>query len=1005
MALVAMTANAQIAVNPPVTTIQYLGVPNPQNLVNPITGPLAGIILNGTATSAFTGVPVRHLWVADANFGLCRIDPELDAPGPYAITVSSCPFKINGASITGGPMAFDPLPPAGSTIPGEGTLYFLDEQRASQGVVRIGFDPSGASGHGALDFSSVFLMGGNQTGARFGGGFTGCSLANVLGVAPGLPASLSLSPLGDVWVGFKKNTAIFRFNSPRTASSTGFGTCNQFIQVVANITRDTSGLTWIGHDLWGADGTSPFVIKNADTNCMVPPNGPCSIGNPNPALNITNTLAAVAGTISMTGDQVYPNINGNNLYFSALAPPLISWAGNASSFTPAAQAAAITLDTSWLTTATVTPNLIASSFPDIDRINGLAIDSTDPANIVTYGGDDYSLAVVPGKGRWFQTCQGLPPAGPFAPSPVPFPVNCPPPVATAVPGSPLNVTAVAGNASASVSWSPSQIAQPISSYTVTAASAGPVPAPITVTPVAGVSLYPATTLLFPGLTNGQTYTFTVVATNAIGSSAPSSPSNAVTPSATPPVPAAPGLPVAIPGDTQASVSFPVSPAQLNTPPILSYKVAVCDALGNFLTVPVTIPPPAAGINTATAIVGGLVNGTPVAFCARALNSAGLSLASPTSAAVTPSAANIPVLTTKITGVTAIGVNTPLPTQLTYTITVTNPTAQAFPFAANAVNITQTLSPSPAAIAAAGVPGASIDVTGTKATIITTTSHGLNIGQSVIIAGVTNPIFNGTFAIIDTPTPTSFVYALAGAAGTASGSGSVTLLPLANVQVASASQGTCTAGGAGIISVTCSVGNIEPGFSVTMNVIVQIQNQALLNSVVTTGTDFAGSVLTNSTSNITTTVPLPAVSNISAPVSVAGNAQSPNPNKGQAGNVVWTISDVSATLTAPNVVFTITTPAGQTINSYSATVNNGGAGLCGGAAPGSNGGVITCTTPSLGGSTKGGAKPPTTMIVTMNITNNATNATKAVFPITGTVTFGPGGTDTLPNSVTVNITSR
>jgi len=145
--------------------------------------------------------------------------------------------------------------------------------------------------------------------------------------------------------------------------------------------------------------------------------------------------------------------------------------------------------------------------------------------------------------------------------------------------------------------------------------------------------------------------------------------------------------------------------------------------------------------------------------------------------------------------------------------------------------------------------------------------------------------------------------------------------------------------------------------------------------------------------------------VTAPVSVAGNAQSPNPNKGQAGNVVWTISDVSATLTAPNVVFTITTPAGQTINSYSATVNNGGAGLCGGAAPGSNGGVITCTTPSLGGSTKGGAKPPQTMIVTMNITNNATNATKAVFPVTGTMTFGPGGTDTLPNSVTVSITSR
>jgi hypothetical protein len=191
----------------------------------------------------------------------------------------------------------------------------------------------------------------------------------------------------------------------------------------------------------------------------------------------------------------------------------------------------------------------------------------------------------------------------------------------------------------------------------------------------------------------------------------------------------------------------------------------------------------------------------------------------------------------------------------------------------------------------------------------------------------------------------------------------------------------------------------------MNVIVQIQNQALLNNVVTTGTDFAGTVLTNSTASMTTTVPLPAVSNLSAPVSVAGNAQVPNPNKGQAGNIVWTISDVSATLAAPNVVFTITVPAGQTINSYSATVNNGGAAVCGGAAPGSNGGIIVCTTPTLGGSTKGGAKPPQTMIVTMNITNNAGNVKGQVFPVNGSVTFGPGGTDTLPSSVTVNITSR
>ncbi|MBZ5523897.1 MAG: fibronectin type III domain-containing protein [Acidobacteriia bacterium] len=1002
MAFAAVNASAQIAINPPVTTTQYLGQPNVQGVVNPATGPLGAIVLRGSAISAFTGLPVRHLWVADANFGICRVDPELDAPGPYSMTVNTCPFKINGASITGGPMDFDPLPPLplNPARPHEGTLYFVDEQRASQGIMRIGWDPDGDGGHGELDFNSIFIMGGNPTGARFGGGFTGCALPG----NPGLPDALALSPLGDVWVGFKKSGAIFRFNSPRTASATGFGTCDQFIQQVATVNTTTAGLAFIGHDLWGADKTSPFVVKNADTTCLVPPAGACAA---------TNTLAAVAGVIAMGGDQVYPNLNGNNLYFTALATPaapgLIYWAGNASSFNAVTGAAAITLDSSYMTTATITPNLLASGFPDAGRINGIGVDSTDPANVVTYGSDDYSLAVVPGEGRWFQTCQGTPPpAAAFGPWPAtPYPVTCQTPVATAVPGAPLNVIAIAGNASATVSWAAAQIAQPITSYTVTAISAGPVPAPITVLPTPGVTAFPPTTVVFPGLTNGQAYTFTVIANNILGPSAPSAPSNSVTPSATPPVPNAPGTPIitAIAGDTQANVTFSVSVPLLNSPVITSYKVAVCDNLGNFLSIPVTIPPPAAGIATANALIGGLTNGIPVSFCAQAVNSAGNSASSPTSNAVTPSAANIPVLHTTVTGPTAIATGTVLPINVTYTITVTNPAvgAQAFPFPASNVNITQTLTPSPATIAAAGVPGALRDGAG-KVTITTTTSHGLNIGQSVIIAGVTDATFNGTFVITDTPTPTSFTFAQAGPLAT-SGSGTATLLPLANVQAASASQGTCTAGGAGVISVTCSVGTIPAGTSVTMNVIVQIQNQALLNSIVTTGTDFAATVLANSTASISTTVPLLPVSNLTAPISISGNAQVPNPNVGQSGNIVWTMSDTSATQAAPNVVFTNVIPAGQTINSYVVTVNNGGAGACAGPAPGSNGGTIICTTPSLGGSTKGGAKPPQTMIVTVNITNNVGNVKNQVFPVTGTVTFGPGGTDTLPNSVTVKITSR
>jgi hypothetical protein len=90
-----------------------------------------------------------------------------------------------------------------------------------------------------------------------------------------------------------------------------------------------------------------------------------------------------------------------------------------------------------------------------------------------------------------------------------------------VPGSPTGVTATAGNAQATVSFTAPTTngGSAITRYTVTSN-----PGNITGT---GTS----SPITVSGLTNGTSYTFTVVATNAIGNSAPSAPSVAVTPSA------------------------------------------------------------------------------------------------------------------------------------------------------------------------------------------------------------------------------------------------------------------------------------------------------------------------------------------------------------------------------------------------------------------------------------------------------------------------------------------
>ena len=129
----------------------------------------------------------------------------------------------------------------------------------------------------------------------------------------------------------------------------------------------------------------------------------------------------------------------------------------------------------------------------------------------------------------------------------------------------------------------------------------------------------------PGLTNGDSYTFTVRAENAAGSSLASSPSSPVTPRT---VPGAPTAVSATPGNTSAQVSF-TAPTSTGGSPITRYTVTATDGTtaGNGgqtasgTSSPITVP--------------GLTNGDSYTFTVRAENAAGSSLASSPSSPVTP----------------------------------------------------------------------------------------------------------------------------------------------------------------------------------------------------------------------------------------------------------------------------------------------------------------------------------------------------------------------------------
>lgn len=179
-----------------------------------------------------------------------------------------------------------------------------------------------------------------------------------------------------------------------------------------------------------------------------------------------------------------------------------------------------------------------------------------------------------------------------------------------LPGSVLNPTAVAGNAQATVSWSPpaDNGGSPVTGYTVVSSPGGQ-----------SCSTSGALSCTVTSLTNGVTYTFKVTATTAFGTG-PAGVSNAVTPST---VPSAPVAPLAVAGNGQATITWSL-PTSNGGSPITGYLVT---SSPGSLTCATT--------SQLSCTVTGLTNGTPVVFTVSASNVNGSGPPSLASTAVTP----------------------------------------------------------------------------------------------------------------------------------------------------------------------------------------------------------------------------------------------------------------------------------------------------------------------------------------------------------------------------------
>jgi hypothetical protein len=185
---------------------------------------------------------------------------------------------------------------------------------------------------------------------------------------------------------------------------------------------------------------------------------------------------------------------------------------------------------------------------------------------------------------------------------------------SAVPGAPTIGTATSGNTQATITFTApgSNGGSAILSYTVTSIPGG----------ITGTGT--ASPITITGLTNGTTYTFTVVATNANGNSLPSSASNSVTPSVPSTVPGAPTIGTATKGNAQATVTF-TAPGSNGGSAITGYTVT-------------SSPGGITATGSASPItITGLTNGTAYTFTVTATNANGIGPVSPASNSVTPSA--------------------------------------------------------------------------------------------------------------------------------------------------------------------------------------------------------------------------------------------------------------------------------------------------------------------------------------------------------------------------------
>ena len=554
----------------------------------------------GPAITSYTitASPGGATCIANAPATSCLVSP-LDNGTAYTFTATA----FNGVARSDSSTASASVTPA--TVPGAPTI--TSASSSSSGLTTVNFSAPASNGGSAI---TGYTITSNP------GGFTCTAAANATSCAvTGLTDGVAYT-----FTAVATNAIGNSSSSGASSSVTSAGAPSAPSSVTGSVGNGSSTITVSGASANGSAITG-YTVQAYDSTGSALSGKTCTITSPATSCEISGltngsdytftatatngagTSAASAASSTVTPAGVPSAPTGLNVT-SGTGKVTVGWTA------PAANGAPITSYT------------VQAYDPDGNAVSGATCTISAPTTNC-----DVSTNLVAGTSYTFKVvATNAAGAGTASSASSPAAVN-------AAPSAPRNVTATASNGSATISWDePSDSrGSAITGYTTTAYNSS--------NNAVGTctSTAPTETCSITGLTNGETYTFKVKATNGIGTSVESTASSAVTPST---VPNAPTSVVASAGDGSASISF-TPPSNNGGSAITGYTVTASGGIT------------ATGSSSPITITG-LTNDTAYTFTVKATNANGDSTASASSASATPRENQVPGAT-----------STPAPSGLSY----------------------------------------------------------------------------------------------------------------------------------------------------------------------------------------------------------------------------------------------------------------------------------------------------------------------------------------------------